>query len=123
MGEPITIVNEGGWPRLSNSRITIFDLFPFFRDGEDYETILRWMPTLSREALMVAEEFIRAHRTEIEEAYRRDQEETERRSAAQKALGGIYAAGSIPLEKRLPELHLMMDRLKAVRNGAHDPAR
>ena len=55
MGEPITIINECGWPRLSNSRITIFDLFPFFRDGENYETILRWMPTLSREALIVAQ--------------------------------------------------------------------
>lgn len=123
MREPITIIDEDGWPRLSNSRITIFNLFPFFRDGEDYETILRWMPTLSREALVVAEDYIRVHRTKIEEAYRRNQEETERRIAEQKARGGIFAAARLPLEERLPELRQRMEFQKAERNGAHDPAR
>jgi len=65
--ETIEIVDRGRGPQLSTSRITVQDLVPYFQEGCSHEEILRWIPTLTPEEVLVVEQYFREHQTELEE--------------------------------------------------------
>jgi|ERR1017187_3558692 uncharacterized protein (DUF433 family) len=79
MQKEITLVDHGRGLQLSNSRITVHDLVPYFQDGCTYDEIIRWVPTLTPEAIAVVECYYRQHKDELDEyesriqAYRADQ--------------------------------------------------
>src|ERR1700680_3192488 len=79
MQKEITLVDRGRGLQLSDSRITVHDLVPYFQDGCTYDEIIRWVPSLTTEAIAVVERYYRQHKAERDEyesriqAYRADQ--------------------------------------------------
>jgi uncharacterized protein (DUF433 family) len=63
----IEIVSRGRAPQLSTNRVTVQDLVPYFQDSCTHEEILRWMPTLTPDELVVVERYYREHQTELDE--------------------------------------------------------
>jgi hypothetical protein len=61
----ITLVNRGRGLQLSTHRVRVQDLVPYFIDGCSHEEIIRWIPTLSEEEIVVVEEYYRAHEVEL----------------------------------------------------------
>jgi uncharacterized protein (DUF433 family) len=67
MAQDITIVDQGRGPQLSTSRVTVQDLVPYFQEACSCDEILRWIPSLTREEIAVAERYYRDHRAELDE--------------------------------------------------------
>src|SRR5262249_11919654 len=67
MKKPIEIVDRGRGPQLSNSRITVQDLVPYFQDGCSHEEIMRWIPVLTAEEIQLVEEYVKNHYEEVME--------------------------------------------------------
>ena len=61
----IEIVDVGRGLQLSTSRVRVQDLVPYFQEGCNDSEIMRWIPTLSREEIAVAESYYRAHKVEL----------------------------------------------------------
>src|SRR6059058_1533835 len=74
MSKPIEIVDRGRGLQLSTSRVTVQDLVPYFQEGCSYDEILRWIPTLSRDEIDVAERYYREHQAALNEEDRRIRE-------------------------------------------------
>jgi uncharacterized protein (DUF433 family) len=74
MKSEIEIVDRGRGLQLSTSRITVQDLVPYFQEGNSYEEILHWIPTLSRAEIAVVERYYRAHQVELDDQDRRIRE-------------------------------------------------
>ncbi len=77
MSNEITIVDRGRGPQISTCRITVLDLVPYFQRNSTVEEIIRWIPTLSREEIAIAEAFYRDHQAEFDEKDRRARERRE----------------------------------------------
>ena len=79
MQKEITLVDRGRGLQLSNSRITVHDLVPYFQDGCSYDEIIRWVPSLTHEEIAIVECYYRQHKDELDEyesrvqAYRAEQ--------------------------------------------------
>src|SRR5687768_10061259 len=79
MANEVLLVDRGRGLQLSTSRITMMDMVPYFQRGCSAEEIMRWLPTLTREEIAVAEEYYQKHKAELDEkdrrfrAYRDDQ--------------------------------------------------
>src|SRR5262249_34395643 len=71
MQQVITLVDRGRGLQLSTSRITVHDLVPYFQDGCSYDEIIRWLPSLTHEAIALVERYYREHRDELDEYERR----------------------------------------------------
>jgi uncharacterized protein (DUF433 family) len=71
MLKTIEIVDIGRGPQLSNSRITVQDLVPYFQTGSSYEEIMRAMPILSVEDIQTVERYVEEHKEEVMEEDRR----------------------------------------------------
>lgn len=67
MSKQITLVDRGRGLQLSNSRITVQDLVPYFQARRSHEEIQRWLPTLSIEEIAFVEDYYRAHKQELDE--------------------------------------------------------
>jgi uncharacterized protein (DUF433 family) len=65
--ETIEIVDRGRGLQLSTNRITVQDLVPYFQGGCSHQEIMRWMPSLSAEEIVVVERYYRAHQSELDE--------------------------------------------------------
>lgn len=66
MDREIAIIDRGRGPRLSTSRVTIQDLFPYFEMGYTPEQIIREaMPSLSVAEIEVARRYVDEHREEV----------------------------------------------------------
>ncbi|HYV38557.1 MAG TPA: DUF433 domain-containing protein [Gemmataceae bacterium] len=63
----IEIVDCGRGLQLSTSRITVQDLVPYFQRGYSHEEILRLMPALSRDELVVVDDYYRKHQAELDD--------------------------------------------------------
>lgn len=74
MKQHITLVNHGRGLQLSTSRVTLQDLVPYFQEGCSYDEIIRWIPTLSHEEIVVVERYYREHKEELDEEDRRIRE-------------------------------------------------
>src|SRR5262249_1206351 len=70
MNKEITLVNRGRGLQLSTHRARVQDLVPFFQEGSSYEEILRWIPTLTREASAAVEQYYREHKQELDDEAR-----------------------------------------------------
>ena len=67
MQKEITLVDRGRGLQLSNSRITVHDLVPYFQDGCSYDEIIRWVPSLTHEEIRIVECYYRQHKDELDE--------------------------------------------------------
>ena len=65
--ETIEIVDRGRGAQLSTCRITVLDLVPYFQEGNAYDEIRRWIPTLTREETAAVERFYLGHKEEFDE--------------------------------------------------------
>ncbi len=65
------IVDLGRGPQLSDSRITVQDIVPYWKHGCSDEQILEDMPALRLEQLQVLQEYIRTHHEEVMEVDRK----------------------------------------------------
>ncbi|HJT35735.1 MAG TPA: DUF433 domain-containing protein [Pirellulales bacterium] len=66
MNAEIMIVDHGRGPQLSTSRITVQDLFPYFRLGYSDEQIIRdVMPSLSAAEIGVVRQYVEEHQHEV----------------------------------------------------------
>lgn len=97
------LVGDGVNRRLDNHRIWVLDLYPYFRNNESYDTILKWMPTLTLDEVKLVERYIANHRQEVIEADRAETEYRERQIAEQRKRGGIFADDR-PMEERLKSM-------------------
>ena len=79
MSQEIRIVERGRGPQLSTSRITVQNLVPYFQDGFTREEILRWMPALTREELLVIERYYEENKAEVLEVDRQIRERNAQR--------------------------------------------
>ena len=59
------IVDLGRGPQLTDSRITVQDIVPYWKLRYSEEQILEEMPALRREQLQVLQEYIRTHHEEV----------------------------------------------------------
>src|SRR5882757_1648780 len=73
MPKEISLVDRGRGLQLSNSRITVHDLVPYFQDGCSYDEIIRWVPSLSHEEIQIVEGYYRQHKDELDDYERRVQ--------------------------------------------------
>src|SRR3954468_12580340 len=67
MTKEITLVDRGRGLQLSNSRITVHDLVPYFQDGCSYDEIIRWVPSLTHDEIRIVECYYRQHKDELDE--------------------------------------------------------
>ena len=63
--ETVQIVDRGRGPQLSNSRITVQDLLPYYQEGASNEEIRRWIRSLSDEEIAPLKDYIRDHYEEV----------------------------------------------------------
>src|SRR5437868_1402639 len=84
MKQSIEIIDRGRGPQLSTSRITVLDMVPYFQRASTTAEILRWLPTLSEDEIVVAQAYYRKHQEEMDKrdaaanAYRKEQIEKQR---------------------------------------------
>jgi uncharacterized protein (DUF433 family) len=117
--EPVTIVDRGRGPQLSNRRITVQHLLPMFKEGASDAEIFRWYPQINQmeldllrqyyldhtEELLVTERKIEEYNVELRKRYPRPPLPTD---------------GMTRDEKRAWMLQQLAQREKAERNGVHD---
>ena len=68
---------NSGAPRISGTRITVYDIFYEQRQGDDIPTIAEWFG-LTREQVEAAVAYIQAHSAEVEEVYKKIEERNAR---------------------------------------------
>lgn len=68
--EPVTIVDRGRGPQLSNRRLTVQDMLPFFRKEYSDEEILKWHPQIGQCELDLLRQYYVDHREEVLELER-----------------------------------------------------
>ena len=79
MSDKVTLVDRGRGLQLSTSRITVHDLVPYFQNGCTYDEIVRWLPSLTHEAIALVEDYYLRHQKQLDEyecqvqAYRAEQ--------------------------------------------------
>ena len=115
----VQIVDLGRGPQLSNSRITVLDIFYYLHRGHDFDFIHLAMPNVTREEFDLVVDYVNAHRDELVERDRRAEEFIQKGIAEQKSKG-LYREvdESIPLEERVARLkRKMLDRAEDNRNG------
>jgi uncharacterized protein (DUF433 family) len=71
MEKEITLVDRGRGFQISNSRITVHDLVPYFQEGCSHDEIIRWLPSLTHEEIRFVESYYRQHKDELDEYERR----------------------------------------------------
>ncbi|MBI1830373.1 MAG: hypothetical protein HYR84_02845 [Planctomycetes bacterium] len=116
--ETIAIVDLGRGPQLSTCRITILDLVPYFQKGSAYDEIMRWMPTLSREEIAVAERFYLDHKEELNE---RDRKARERREEQVRQQRLKFPASTETPEETKARLSRSLEKRRQENNGEGHP--
>jgi uncharacterized protein (DUF433 family) len=118
MSEAIEIVNRGRGLQLSTNRITVQDLVPYFQRGDSYEKIIRWIPILTQEEIIVVERYYREHKEELDEQDRRIRERTQERVREQKLR---FPDPEGTFEERLARLKQRFEERRQERNGEGNP--
>jgi hypothetical protein len=112
----ITIINRGRGEQLSTSRIMVRDLVPYFQEGCEYEEIIRWIPSLTREEIAVVDAYYREHQTELDEQERRFREYQEERVRAQRE-----RFPEEEREERAARMRRILRERRQEANGARNP--
>ena len=120
--EPITIVDRGRGPQLSNRKLTVQHLLGMFKENATDEEVFRWYPQIGKLELDLLRQYYLDHTEEVLAL--------EREIAAQDVeLRKMYPRPSLATdgmttdEKRAWMLARIAERKKAGLNGVHDPAR
>jgi uncharacterized protein (DUF433 family) len=116
--ETIGIVNQGRGPQLSNKRITVQDLLPYYQEGASNEEICRWIPSLTHEEIAVLKDYIRDHMEEVIQVEKEIKAYHDRLRALQPAW--TRANDHLSIADRKALLREKMTQRKASRNGAGD---
>jgi uncharacterized protein (DUF433 family) len=115
MADEVTLVDYGRGLQLSNSRITVADLVPYFRSGCSHEEIVDWIPSLNFADIALIEDYYRQHKEELDE---RDRQIDEYRAEQSRLQHQRFPppVGS-PEERRAQLWKRLQDKL-AVKNGS-----
>jgi uncharacterized protein (DUF433 family) len=116
MAEEVTLVDRGRGLQLSNNRITVADLVPYFRRGRSYEDIMWAMPSLTPAAIALVEAYYREHKEELDERDRKIDEYREEQARLQRLR--FPPLEGTPEERRAQLWKRLQDKLAAQRNGS-----
>ena len=114
MPKEITLVDRGRGLQLSTSRITVYDLVPYFQDGCSYDEIIRWLPSLTHEEIAIVERYYRQHKDELDEHERGIRAHRAERIRSQR-LRFPEREGSH--QERLAQLRQLLQRRRRESNG------
>jgi len=116
MAEEVTLVDRGRGLQLSNNRITVADLVPYFRHGCSYDEIMHAMPSLTPAEIALIEAYYLEHKEELDDRDRRVDEYREEQARLQRLqfprVEGTAEEGMAYLRKRLQQ------KLAAQQNGS-----
>jgi len=116
MAEEVTLVDRGRGLQLSNNRITVADLVPYFRRGFSYQEIMHAMPSLTTAEIALVEDYYLKHKEELDDRDRRIDEYREEQAQLQRLrfprFEGTPEERMAYLRKRLQE------KLAAQQNGS-----
>jgi hypothetical protein len=118
MSTDITIVDRGRGHQLSTCRITVLDLVRYFQKGSSPEEIMRWIPTLSRDEIAVAERFYLHHKQEFDERDRRARERREEQIRLQRSR---FPEQNGTSEERLARLQQLLEKKRQEKNNEGHP--
>jgi uncharacterized protein (DUF433 family) len=118
MPEEVTLVDRGRGLQLSNNRITVQDLVPYFQEGCSYEEIMRCMPSLTPEAIALVEAYYRDHKEELDEKDRRIMEYREEQMRLQRIR---FPPLEGTKEERMAKLRERLQQHVQRKNGARTP--
>ena len=121
IAEPITIVNRGRGPQLSNRKLTVQDLLPFFKSSAPDEEIFRWYPQIGKLELELLRQYYLDHTEEmlsLEREIAAYNEELRKRDSRPP----LPTDGMTPDEAKAWMLRQIEERKKTESNGVHDPA-
>jgi hypothetical protein len=116
MSEEVTLVDHGRGPQLSNNRITVADLVPYFRRGRSYDDIMWAMPSLTPAEIALIEGYYREHKDELDERDRKIDEDWAERARLQRLR--FPPLEGTPEERRAQLWKRLQDKLAAQRNGS-----
>jgi uncharacterized protein (DUF433 family) len=116
MIDQIAIIDRGRGPQLISSRITVQDLVPYFQAGCSHDEILRWLPTLTRDELVIVEAYYRDHQAELDDEDRRLRTHREEQVRAQR-----LRFPDEDREQRLTRMRRLLAERRRETNGAGNP--
>jgi uncharacterized protein (DUF433 family) len=114
MRKEITLVDRGRGPQLSNSRITVHDLVPYFQARCSYDEITRWIPSLTREEIGVVERYYLQHKDELDEHERRVQAYRVEQTRLQRLR---FPESEESPDERLARLRRLLQQRRQEKNG------
>jgi uncharacterized protein (DUF433 family) len=79
MRRAIEIIDQGRGMQLSTSRVTVQDLVPYFQERCSHEEIMRWIPTLTTEEIVVVEKYYKENQQQLDEEDQRIRERGNKR--------------------------------------------
>lgn len=93
MNPPITIVDRGRGPQLSNSRLTVQDLVPYLRQNFTHQQIREIIPVVTCEEIRVVEQYVNANYAAVMEQDRRIRERSANRKPSPEAEASLRRGG------------------------------
>lgn len=116
MSEEVTLVDRGRGLQLSNNRITVANLVPYFRRGVSYDEIMHAMPSLTPAAIALVEAYYREHKEELDERDRKIDEDWAERARLQRLR--FSRLEGTPEERRAQLWKRLQEKLAAEKNGS-----
>ena len=116
MAEEVTLVDRGRGLQLSNNRITVADLVPYFRRGVSYDEIIHWIPSLKPAEIGLIEAYYRVHKEELDERDRKIDEYREEQARLQRLR--FPPLEGTPEERRAQLWKRLQEKLAAQKNGS-----
>src|SRR3954470_23186403 len=116
MAEEVTLVDRGRGLQLSNNRITVADLVPYFRHGCSYDEIMHAMPSLTPTEIALVEAYYREHKVELDERDRKLDEDWAERARLQRLR--FPPLEGTPEERRAQLWKRLQEKLAAQKNGS-----
>jgi|SRR3954468_22114501 len=120
MAEEVTLVDRGRGLQLSNNRITVADLVPYFRRACTYEEIIRWIPSLTHADIALIEDYYRQHKDELDD---RDRQIDEYRAEQSRLQHLRFPPLEGTPEERRAQLWKRLQEKLAGKNGSAPPGR
>jgi uncharacterized protein (DUF433 family) len=118
--EKTEIIDVGRGPQLSNSRITVQDLLPYYREQATNDEIRRWIPRLTDDEIALLKNYMREHYEEVLQTERENKEYHDRKRSMQPAW--TRAKVDLSIEERTELLKNRLQHRKVGKNGAnHSP--
>lgn len=113
--ETVQIVDRGRGPQLSNSRITVLDVFYYLHRGYGFDVVRHVMPSLTRDEFDLIAQYVNEHREVLVHQDRKAEEFISRGIEAQRARCGVFAEAdeNLTTEQRVERLRGIMKRRMA----------